>query len=71
MMSRPEFDEVTDVLSLESARAILRFILKRPKTVKEVQEDLEGTDASLEYRESVYKGLERLGSVGLIEKNSR
>ncbi|KXB01670.1 hypothetical protein AKJ44_02255 [candidate division MSBL1 archaeon SCGC-AAA261F17] len=67
-MARPKFDEAVDVLSLKSARAILRSILRDSKTVREVHEELENLNASLEYRESVYKALERLVAAGLVEK---
>ncbi|KXA91788.1 hypothetical protein AKJ63_00920 [candidate division MSBL1 archaeon SCGC-AAA259D18] len=67
-MSRLNFDEVVDVLSLKSGRAIFRSILNDAKTVKEVQEDLEESEVSLKYRESVYKALERLVSAGLVKK---
>lgn len=67
-MPDPEFDKVVKILSQKSGRAILRSILNRSKTFKEVHQDLRGTDSSLKYRESVYKALERLVSAGLVEK---
>lgn len=67
-MAQPDFDETVNVLSLKSARVILRSILKSPKTVGEVHYELRDSRASLEYRESVYKALERLVSAGLVEK---
>lgn len=67
-MSELKFDEVIDVLSRKSGRAILNSILEEPKTVKEVHQELKKNGIDMKYRESVYKALERLVSVGLVEK---
>lgn len=67
-MSQLDFNKIVKVLSRKSSRAILRSILNDFKTVKQIREELEGTEASLKYRESVYKALEKLVSTGLVEK---
>ena len=67
-MKEPDFQEVIKVLSQESSREILRVLGNESKTLREVFEETQETSNSLKYRESVYKVLEKLNEVGLVEK---
>ena len=67
-MKEPDFQEVIEVLSQESSREILRVLGNESKTLREVFEETQETSNSLKYRESVYKVLEKLNEVGLVEK---
>ena len=67
-MKEPDFQEVIEVLSQESSREILRVLGDETKTLREVFEETQETSNSLKYRESVYKVLEKLNEVGLVEK---
>jgi len=67
-MKEPDFQEVIEVLSQESSREILRALGNERKTLREVFEEIQETSKSLKYRESVYKVLEKLNDVGLVEK---
>jgi len=67
-MKEPDFQEVIEVLSQESSREILRVLGDEAKTLREVFEETQGTSNSLKYRESVYKVLEKLNDVDLVEK---
>ena len=64
-----DFEKVIQILSLKTRREILRTIVARPKTLMEIYEELqEKKSIPIKYRESVYKALEKLVSVGLVEK---
>ena len=64
-----DFEKVIQILSLKTRREILRTIVSRPKTLMEIYEELqERKSTPIKYRESVYKALEKLVSVGLVEK---
>ena len=67
-MKEPDFQEVIEVLSQESSREILRVLGNESKTLREVFEETQETSNSLKYRESVYKVLEKLNEVDLVEK---
>jgi len=67
-MTEPDFQEVIEVLSEKSSREILRVLGSERKTLREVFEGMQETSNSLKYRESVYKVLEKLNNVGLVEK---
>jgi len=67
-MNKSNFQEKIEVLSQESSREILRVLGEETKTVKEVFEEMQNSSSSLKYRESVYKALERLTEVHLVEK---
>jgi len=67
-MKEPDFQEVIEVLSQESSREILRVLGNESKTLREVFEETQETSNSLKYRESVYKVLEKMNDVGLVEK---
>lgn len=67
-MEEPDFQETLDVLSLSSARQILRVIIGKAKTIQEVLEELEGENFPIKYRSSVFKSLEKMVSVGLVKK---
>jgi len=67
-MKEPDFQEVIEVLSQESSREILRALGNESKTLREIFEGTQETSNSLKYRESVYKVLEKLNDVGLVEK---
>jgi Fe2+ or Zn2+ uptake regulation protein len=68
-MTQVNFNKVIQTLSLKTRREILRTIADRPKTLMEIYDELrEKKTAPIKYRESVYKALEKLVSVGLVEK---
>lgn len=67
-MIKMDFDEVIQVLSLKTRRVILRTIADRPKTLMEIYGGLKKKNILIKYRESVYKALEKLVSVGLVKK---
>jgi len=67
-MKKPDFQDTIEVLSQESAREILRILGDETKTVKNVFEEMQKSSHSLKYRESVFKSLERMVEVGLVEK---
>jgi len=67
-MKESNFQEVIEVLSQESSREILRVLGDECKTLREVFEETQESSNSLKYRESVYKVLEKLNDVGLVEK---
>ena len=46
----------------------MRTIIARPKTLMEIYEELKKKNIPIKYRESVYKALEKLILVGLVEK---
>lgn len=63
-----DFNKVIQILSLKTRREILRTIVARPKTLMEIYEELKKKNIPIKYRESVYKALEKLVSVGLVDK---
>lgn len=63
-----DFNKVIQILSLKTRREILRIIVARPKTLMEIYEELKKKNIPIKYRESVYKALEKLVSVGLVDK---
>jgi len=67
-MDKPDFQETLDILSLSSARQILRTIIGEAKTIQEILEELEGKDFPIKYRASVFKSLEKMVSAGLVKK---
>jgi Fe2+ or Zn2+ uptake regulation protein len=67
-MEEPDFQEALDILSLRSARQILRAIIGKAKSVQEILEELEDTDFPIKYRSSVFKSLEKMVLAGLVEK---
>lgn len=67
-MSTMDFNKVIQALSLRTRREILRVIADRPKTLIQIYKELKNKNIPIKYRESVYKSLERLISVGLVEK---
>ncbi len=67
-MDKPDFQETLDILSLLSARQILRTIIGEAKTIQEILEELEGAEFPIKYRASVFKSLEKMVSAGLVEK---
>jgi len=67
-MVKPDFQETIDILSLESARAIIKSITSKPKTVREIFDEIKGISCNLKYRTSVFKSLEKMVSAGLVEK---
>ncbi len=67
-MEEPDFQETLDILSLRSARQILRTIIGRAKSVQEILEELKDKDFPIKYRSSVFKSLEKMVSAGLVEK---
>lgn len=67
-MEKSDFQKKIEVLSQKSSREILRILGDETKTVKEVFEEIQSSSSSLKYRESVYKALERLTEVDLVEK---
>ncbi|RLG33908.1 hypothetical protein DRN97_03855 [Methanosarcinales archaeon] len=63
-------EKVVKALNSETRRKILRILAEEPKTVKEVAETLRKSySINLEYRESVFKALERLVEAELVEKH--
>jgi len=67
-MNTIDFNKVIQALSLRTRREILRVIADRPKTLMQIYEELKNKNIPIKYRESVYKSLERLISVGLVKK---
>jgi Fe2+ or Zn2+ uptake regulation protein len=67
-MSTVDFNKVIQALSLKTRREILRVITGQSKTLIQIYEELRKKNIPIKYRESVYKSLEKLISVGLVEK---
>lgn len=64
-----DFNKVIQTLSTKTRREILRTIIAdRPKTLMEIYDELKRKSIPIKYRESVYKALKKLVSVGLVEK---
>ena len=63
-----ELDRVVSALSSPTRREMIRVLATYPMTTKQVSEQLTKKGLSLKYRESVYKGLEKLVDAGLVEK---
>jgi len=67
-MAQVDFNKVIQVLSPKTRREILRTIIDRPKTLMEIYQELKKKNIPIKYKESVYKALEKLVSVELVEK---
>jgi Fe2+ or Zn2+ uptake regulation protein len=67
-MVQMDFDEIIRALFLKTRREIPRSIINRPKTFMQIYGGLKERKIQIKYRESVYNALEKLVSVGLVEK---
>jgi Fe2+ or Zn2+ uptake regulation protein len=63
-----EVDKVIAALDSELRREILRIVSKEPMTAIQVFEDLKKSRMKIKYRETVYRGLEKLFDAGLVDK---
>ncbi|MGC8935439.1 MAG: hypothetical protein ACP5LN_09810 [Thermoproteota archaeon] len=63
-----DIDKVISALNSRLRREILRIISEEPMTVVRVLEELKRKKFEIEYRESVYRALEKLLDAGLVEK---
>jgi Fe2+ or Zn2+ uptake regulation protein len=63
-----ETDKVISALNSEIRREILKIISEGPMTVIQVLEELKRRKFEVNYRETVYRALERLLDAGLVEK---
>jgi len=61
-------DKVISALNSKLRREILRIISEEPMTVIQVLDELKRKKFEIEYRESVYRALEKLLDAGLVEK---
>lgn len=68
LMVQMDFDEIIRALFLKTRREIPRSIINRPKTFMQIYGGLKERKIQIKYRESVYNALEKLVSVGLVEK---
>ena len=62
-------DKVISALNSKLRREILRIISEEPMTVIQVLDELKRKKFEIEYRESVYRALEKLLDAGLVEKH--
>jgi Fe2+ or Zn2+ uptake regulation protein len=67
-MKELDFNKTVHILSVKANREILKVIIGNPKTLLQVYKELKSKHAQIKYRESVYKALEKMVSVGLVEK---
>lgn len=63
-----ETGKVISALNSELRREILKVISEEPMTVMQVLEELKRRRFEVNYRETVYRALERLLDAGLVEK---
>lgn len=61
-------EDVFSALSSPVRIEILKIVGEKPRNVNEVLTELRKRDFQIRYRESVYKALEKLVSVGLVSK---
>ncbi len=64
-----ETDKVMAALDSILRRKMLRILAKDPMTVLDVLEELKKQKLEVKYRETVYRGLEKLFDAGLVDKS--
>lgn len=61
-------EKTISALRSKTRRKILKLLVRGPKNVREVFDELGGEGIEIKYPESVYKALEMLVDCGLVEK---
>ncbi len=64
-----EINKVVAALDSNIRREMLRILSKDPMNVVEVLEELKRRKFEVKYRETVYRGLEKLLEAGLVDKS--